>query len=75
MYAAIAEAFTITLGFALIQRFKTYPAATTVVLSVALVTLIFAIGAVVEWQLVGGLCESDGKAFFPHAYCTGLASY
>lgn len=75
MYAAIAEAFTITLGLALIQRFKTYPAATTVILTIALVTLIYAIGAVLNWQMLGSLCNSGGASFFPNSYCVGLATY
>lgn len=75
MYAAVAEALAITLGFALIQRFRAYPAATTVVLAVVVATLIFTIGAVLDQHLIGGLCTSGNKAFFPHAYCNGLASY
>lgn len=75
MYAAVAEALAITLGFALIQRFRAYPAATTVVLTVFVATLIFAIGVVLDQHLIGGLCTSGSTAFFPHAYCNGLASY
>lgn len=75
MYAAVAEALAITLGFALIQRFRAYPATTTVVLAVVVATLIFTIGAVMDQHLIGGLCTSGNKTFFPHAYCNGLASY
>lgn len=75
MYAAFAEALAITFGFALIQRFRAYPAATTVVLTVVIATLIFTIGAVLDQHLIGGLCTSGGKAYFPHPYCNGLASY
>lgn len=75
MYAAIAEALTITFGFALIQRFRAYPAATTVVLAVVVATLIFTIGVVLDQHLIGGLCMSGNNTFFPYAYCNGLASY
>ncbi|MDP4006364.1 hypothetical protein [Methylobacterium sp. NEAU K] len=75
MYAAIAEALTITLGFALIQRCRAYPAATTVVLTVVIATLIFTIGVVLDQHLIGGLCTSGNKTFLPHPYCSGLASF
>lgn len=75
MYAAIAEALTITFGFALIQRFRAYPKATAVALTVVIATLIFTIGAVLDQHLIGELCTSGGKAYFPHPYCNGLESY
>ena len=74
MYAAVAEALALTLGFALIQRLRVYPAATTVVLTVTIAALIFMIGAVLNYHLMGGLCVSGEKTFFPNAYCNGLAA-
>lgn len=75
MYTAMAEAFTLTVGFALIQRFRTYPAATTIVLAAVLVTLTLAIGALLEWRMVDSLCDTGSRAFFPRSFCIGLASY
>ena len=75
MYATIAEAFTITLALALIQRFKAHPAATTMILAIVLATLVFAIGVVLNWQMLGNLCGPGSSPFSQGSRCVGLARY